>query len=93
MEDLKAFVEAVGTPLGFTGVLAFAIWKLFRWAAPLVQQFVVSQIELTNKVSDSQEKMSDSIHNMETHMGDMSVSIKSLAAKIDIVAHSNSRKV
>lgn len=92
MEDLKTFVESVGTPVGLIGVVAFAIWRFFRWAAPLGQQFVVSQIELTSKVSDSQEKISDSIQNMESHIGDMSVSIKSLATKIDIVAHSNSRQ-
>lgn len=92
MEDLKALVEAVGTPIGFTAVLALAIWKFFRWAAPLGERLVMNQLEFTNKVAASQEKMSDSVQNLEAHMGDMSVAIKGLVSKVDVLSHNQTRQ-
>ncbi len=89
MEDLKTLVESVGTPVGFTAVLALAIWKFFRWAAPLGERLVVNQLEFTQKIANSQEKMTDSVQNLESHMGDMSVAIKGLVKQVDVLSHHN----
>lgn len=83
MEDLKAFVEAVGTPVGFTAVLALSVWKFFRWAAPLGEKLVTRHIEFTQKLEDCQEKINESCRSLNAHMGDMSVAIKGLARQVD----------
>lgn len=90
MDELKSLVEALGTPVGFTAVMAFSVWRLFRWAAPLGQAMVQRHLEFTAKIEECQSDMKNSIQNLDSHMGDMSVAIRGLVKQVDGLAKARS---
>lgn len=63
--NLKDLIAAFGTPVGLGGVAAYVVWRVAKWATPIIESLVEKHIEVVDTLTSSVGKLADG-HNV-TH--------------------------
>lgn len=95
MEELKAFAEALGTPAGVAGVMAFCLWRLSKWAGPMIETLVSKHsefIDATSKLQSSLNDKVDAVHK-DLSIHSLNTNTKLDQIKADLSAVKSSSKV
>lgn len=93
MEELQKFIEALGTPAGVAGVLAFCLWRVSRWASPIVESLVSKHsefVDTTAKLQGSLNDKVDAVHkDLSIHSLTTNTKLDQLKADLSVVRASS----
>lgn len=93
MEELKAFAEALGTPAGVAGVLAFCIWRVSKWAGPRVDRILDKHADFVDKTANLQASLNekvDAVHkDLSIHSLNTNTKLDQLKADLSVVRASS----
>lgn len=93
MEELKAFAEALGTPAGVAGVMAFCLWRMSKWAGPMIETLVSKHsefIDATSKLQSSLNDKVDAVHkDLSIHSLNTNTKLDQIRADLSVVKSSS----
>lgn len=67
-QEVIQVVQTLGVPVAILAALGLAIWKAFRWAAPIVHELAMKHGSLVDKLQEYLDSTSETLGRQATHL-------------------------
>lgn len=83
MQEFADMINSVGLPVGLVLVFLFAVWKIARWASPIIQKLVENHVIFLDATKNQQKRTVEAIETQTELLSGISRTNRSLSHLAD----------